>query len=106
MAVTSDKNDNFGNTTSSKEEKDEYPLQGVLLIDDWDTTAAIAAMNGDDEFDSGDDDDDDEYDRIDATSNNFSDSFRPITYSIPKVLLPFGNVPMINYSIQFLQEQC
>jgi translation initiation factor eIF-2B subunit epsilon len=35
-------------------------------------------------------------------ADSFSKSFRPITWEKPKVLLPLVNVPMIEYTIEFL----
>lgn len=35
-------------------------------------------------------------------ADSFSKSFRPLTHTMPKVLLPIVNVPMIDYTIEFL----
>ena len=35
-------------------------------------------------------------------ADSFSKSFRPVTWEKPKVLLPLVNVPMIEYTIEFL----
>jgi translation initiation factor eIF-2B subunit epsilon len=37
-------------------------------------------------------------------ADSFSKSFRPITWEKPKVLLPLVNVPMIEYTIEFLAQ--
>jgi len=37
-------------------------------------------------------------------ADSFSKSFRPITLEGPKVLLPLVNVPMIEYTIEFLAQ--
>lgn len=37
-------------------------------------------------------------------ADSFSKSFRPITAEGPKVLLPLVNVPMIEYTIEFLAQ--
>jgi len=37
-------------------------------------------------------------------ADSFSKSFRPITSEGPKVLLPLVNVPMIEYTIEFLAQ--
>ena len=34
--------------------------------------------------------------------DSFSRQFRPITYAMPKVLMPLANVPMIEYTLEFL----
>ena len=34
--------------------------------------------------------------------DSFSRQFRPITHSTPKVLMPLANVPMIEYTLEFL----
>jgi translation initiation factor eIF-2B subunit epsilon len=35
-------------------------------------------------------------------ADSFSKSFRPMTLQSPKVLLPLVNVPMIEYTVEFL----
>ncbi|KAL4171223.1 hypothetical protein KRP22_009321 [Phytophthora ramorum] len=35
-------------------------------------------------------------------ADSFTETFRPITLSLPKVLLPLANVPMLEYSLEFL----
>eukprot|EP01041_Mallomonas_annulata_P008628 gene8628-17798_t len=37
-------------------------------------------------------------------ADSFSKSFRPITWKMPKVLLPLVNVPMLEYTIEFLAQ--
>jgi len=37
-------------------------------------------------------------------ADSFSKSFRPITLESPKVLLPLMNVPMLEYTIEFLAQ--
>ena len=37
-------------------------------------------------------------------ADSFSKCFRPITWEKPKVLLPLVNVPMIEYTIEFLAQ--
>ena len=37
-------------------------------------------------------------------ADSFSKSFRPVTWEKPKVLLPLVNVPMIEYTIEFLAQ--
>jgi hypothetical protein len=37
-------------------------------------------------------------------ADSFSKSFRPISSEIPKVLLPLVNVPMIEYTMEFLAQ--
>ena len=37
-------------------------------------------------------------------ADSFSKSFRPITWENPKVLLPLVNVPMLEYTIEFLAQ--
>ncbi|KAE9341133.1 putative translation initiation factor eIF-2B subunit epsilon [Phytophthora fragariae] len=35
-------------------------------------------------------------------ADSFTETFRPITLELPKVLLPLANVPMLEYSLEFL----
>lgn len=35
-------------------------------------------------------------------ADSFTETFRPITLDLPKVLLPLANVPMLEYSLEFL----
>ena len=35
-------------------------------------------------------------------ADSFTDTFRPLTQKMPKVLLPLVNVPMIEYTLEFL----
>ena len=35
-------------------------------------------------------------------ADSFSKNFRPITLQMPKVLMPLANVPMIEYTLEFL----
>ncbi|GMF15313.1 unnamed protein product [Phytophthora lilii] len=35
-------------------------------------------------------------------ADSFAETFRPITVELPKVLLPLANVPMLEYSLEFL----
>ncbi|EEY56405.1 translation initiation factor eIF-2B subunit epsilon, putative [Phytophthora infestans T30-4] len=35
-------------------------------------------------------------------ADSYSETFRPITLTLPKVLLPLANVPMLEYSLEFL----
>ncbi|OWZ21160.1 Translation initiation factor eIF-2B subunit epsilon [Phytophthora megakarya] len=35
-------------------------------------------------------------------ADSFAETFRPITLDLPKVLLPLANVPMLEYSLEFL----
>lgn len=37
-------------------------------------------------------------------ADSFSKTFRPITLECPKVLLPLVNVPMLEYTIEFLAQ--
>lgn len=37
-------------------------------------------------------------------ADSFSKTFRPITEENPKVLLPLVNVPMLDYTIEFLSQ--
>lgn len=37
-------------------------------------------------------------------ADSFSRNFRPITLDCPKVLLPLVNIPMIDYTIEFLAQ--
>lgn len=37
-------------------------------------------------------------------ADSFTKSFRPITWKRPKVLLPLVNVPMLQYTIEFLAQ--
>lgn len=37
-------------------------------------------------------------------ADSFTKTFRPITWHIPKVLLPLVNVPMLDYTIEFLSQ--
>ena len=37
-------------------------------------------------------------------ADSFSRTFRPITLECPKVLLPLVNVPMLEYTIEFLSQ--
>lgn len=37
-------------------------------------------------------------------ADSFSKSFRPVTWEKPKVLLPLVNVPMLEYTIEFLAQ--
>ena len=37
-------------------------------------------------------------------ADSFTKTFRPITLEQPKVLLPLANVPMIEYTLEFLAE--
>lgn len=37
-------------------------------------------------------------------ADSFSKTFRPITIEFPKVLLPLVNVPMIEYTLEFLAQ--
>jgi hypothetical protein len=37
-------------------------------------------------------------------ADSFSKTFRPITLECPKVLLPLVNVPMLDYTIEFLAQ--
>jgi translation initiation factor eIF-2B subunit epsilon len=37
-------------------------------------------------------------------ADSFSKSFRPVTLESPKVLLPLMNVPMLEYTIEFLAQ--
>ena len=37
-------------------------------------------------------------------ADSFSKTFRPITWENPKVLLPLVNVPMLEYTIEFLAQ--
>jgi translation initiation factor eIF-2B subunit epsilon len=37
-------------------------------------------------------------------ADSFSKSFRPVTWETPKVLLPLVNVPMLEYTIEFLAQ--
>ena len=37
-------------------------------------------------------------------ADSFSQTFRPVTLESPKVLLPLVNVPMIEYTIEFLAQ--
>ena len=37
-------------------------------------------------------------------ADSFTTTFRPITLECPKVLLPLVNVPMIDYTIEFLAQ--
>lgn len=36
--------------------------------------------------------------------DSFTKSFRPITWECPKVLLPLVNIPMLEYTIEFLAQ--
>ena len=35
-------------------------------------------------------------------ADSFSKNFRPITLQMPKVLMPLANVPMLEYTLEFL----
>eukprot|EP00322_Chrysochromulina_rotalis_P017074 CAMPEP_0115877812 /NCGR_PEP_ID=MMETSP0287-20121206/26427_1 /TAXON_ID=412157 /ORGANISM="Chrysochromulina rotalis, Strain UIO044" /LENGTH=64 /DNA_ID=CAMNT_0003333361 /DNA_START=25 /DNA_END=216 /DNA_ORIENTATION=- len=35
-------------------------------------------------------------------ADSFASNFRPVTYEMPKVLMPLANVPMIEYTLEFL----
>ena len=35
-------------------------------------------------------------------ADSFSHSFRPLTYQMPKVLMPLANVPLLEYTLEFL----
>lgn len=35
-------------------------------------------------------------------ADSFTQTFRPITLEKPKVLLPLANIPMLDYTIEFL----
>ena len=35
-------------------------------------------------------------------ADSFTRNFRPITLDIPKVLMPLVNIPMIEYTLEFL----
>ena len=35
-------------------------------------------------------------------ADSFASNFRPITFSMPKVLMPLANVPMIEYTLECL----
>ena len=37
-------------------------------------------------------------------ADSFAKTFRPITWESPKVLLPLVNVPMLEYTIEFLAQ--
>jgi translation initiation factor eIF-2B subunit epsilon len=37
-------------------------------------------------------------------ADSFSKTFRPVTWEKPKVLLPLVNVPMLEYTIEFLAQ--
>ena len=37
-------------------------------------------------------------------ADSFQKSFRPVTWETPKVLLPLVNVPMLEYTIEFLAQ--
>jgi hypothetical protein len=37
-------------------------------------------------------------------ADSFSKTFRPVTLECPKVLLPLANVPMLDYTIEFLSQ--
>ena len=37
-------------------------------------------------------------------ADSFTKTFRPITWNSPKVLLPLVNVPMLDYTIEFLAQ--
>ena len=37
-------------------------------------------------------------------ADSFSKTFRPITLECPKVLLPLVNIPMLDYTIEFLAQ--
>ena len=37
-------------------------------------------------------------------ADSFARTFRPITWESPKVLLPLVNVPMLEYTIEFLAQ--
>lgn len=37
-------------------------------------------------------------------ADSFAKTFRPITLECPKVLLPLVNVPMLDYTIEFLSQ--
>ena len=36
--------------------------------------------------------------------DSFTKTFRPITWDSPKVLLPVVNVPMLEYTVEFLAQ--
>jgi translation initiation factor eIF-2B subunit epsilon len=37
-------------------------------------------------------------------ADSFTKAFRPVTWEKPKVLLPLVNVPMLEYTIEFLAQ--
>ena len=37
-------------------------------------------------------------------ADSFAKSFRPMTWESPKVLLPLVNVPMLEYTVEFLAQ--
>ena len=50
------------------------------------------------------DDDLTQEDKLQAVvlADSFTSNFRPITFEMPKVLMPLANVPMIEYTLEFL----